>query len=64
MAGVVIVLGCAAGCAMPTANVCAVDEPHALLATTVIFPPEAPTGVAVMLFVVEVPVQVAGRVHV
>jgi hypothetical protein len=45
------------------ANVCAVEEPQALFALTVMLPLTAP-AVAVILVVVEVPVQPDGNVHV
>ena len=46
-----------------TAKVCAVEFPHVLFAVTVIFPLVA-LAVALMLFVVDVPVQPPGNVHV
>jgi hypothetical protein len=48
---------------MVTASVCGMEEPHALLAVTEIFPPAAP-AVAFMLVVVDVPVQPPGNVQV
>jgi hypothetical protein len=60
----VIALGCAGAPGFTTiGKVCAVLLPHPLFAVTLIFPPLAPT-VAVMLFVVEFPVQPFGKVHV
>jgi hypothetical protein len=55
--------GCAGVGFTVIAKVLGVLLPHALFAVTVIFPPFAPT-VAVMLFVVEFPVQPPGKVHV
>ena len=46
-----------------TANVCVADVPQLLLAVTVMFP-LAPLAVVVIEFVVEVPVQPPGNVHV
>jgi hypothetical protein len=46
-----------------TASVCAEEVPQSLLAVTVIFPGVA-LAVAVIEFVVEVPVQPDGKVHV
>ena len=46
-----------------TANVCGALFPHELFAVTVIFPDVA-LAVVVMLFVVDVPVQPPGKVHV
>ena len=46
-----------------TASVCADDDPHALFALTLIFPPVAP-ATAVIEFVVELPVHPDGKVHV
>jgi hypothetical protein len=55
--------GCAGVGFTVIAKVLGVLLPHPLSAVTVIFPPFAPT-VTVMLFVVELPVQPLGRVHV
>jgi hypothetical protein len=46
-----------------TAKVCGVDDPHAPLAITDIFPLELP-AVVLMLVVVDVPLQPPGNVHV
>jgi hypothetical protein len=46
-----------------TANVCVGDEPQLLFATTVIFPPDEP-AVVLMLVVFDDPVHPEGRVHV
>jgi hypothetical protein len=46
-----------------TAFVCAADEPQALLAVTVMFPPVIP-AVVIIDVVVEVPVHPPGNVHV
>jgi hypothetical protein len=45
------------------ARVCTAEEPQALFALTVIFPPDEP-AVVVMLVVVDVPVHPEGNVHV
>jgi hypothetical protein len=55
--------GCDGTVLTVTAKVCAVLLPHALLAVTVMLPLFAPT-VAVMLLVVDVPLQPLGKVHV
>ena len=63
LAGPNIVPGIAGTAPNVTACVCAVDVPHALFAVTVTFPPPVPT-VALILSVVELPLQVLGSVHV
>lgn len=46
-----------------TVNVCAVEEPHALLAV-IVMSPEVRDEVASIEFVVDVPLQPEGKVHV
>ena len=46
-----------------TATVCAADDPHELLAVTEMFPPDE-VAVALIEGVVDVPVQLPGKVHV
>ena len=45
------------------ATVCAADDPHELLAVTEMFPPDE-VAVALIEGVVDVPVQLPGKVHV
>ncbi len=55
--------GCAGTAPEVTVKVCEVDAPQVLLAVTVIVPPVAP-AVALMLFVVLLPLQPEGKVQV
>lgn len=48
---------------MVIGRVCACEDPHALFAVIVMFPPKAP-AVIVIEFVVEDPVHPEGKVHV
>lgn len=59
----VMVPGCAGTGFTVIVNDCIEEEPQLLLAVTVIFPLEVP-AVAVIVFVVEVPVHPDGSVHV
>ena len=58
-----ILPGCAGVAVGLTLNVCAVELPHVPFAVTLMVPPFAP-AVALMLVLVELPVQPFGNVHV
>ena len=62
-AGPVIGPGCAGTVLTVTGSVCAAEEPQILFAVTCIVPPALP-AVAMIVLVVDVPLQPAGNVHV